>query len=170
MVDVSRSEDTIKRVHDFILSSLRPFRLGKEAVRVAIVSYSSTAQFELIFKKGITKKAIEEALSNLVPREGGRRVDVALYQSVVEWRSGLPRNVIVFVDGPVIDNLRYLKLMVIYLIRRGLQLHFIATKPVNKAFIDAVTTASSRVYVLPHDASLNQYLDVVIPSVTRAGM
>ena len=170
MIDVSRSEATINRVHDFILSSLRPFRLAKEGVRVAILSYSSTAQFELRFKKGITKKAIEEALSNLAPREGGRRVDVALYQSVVDWRSGLPRNVIVFVDGPVTDNLRYLRRLVLYLIRHGLQLHFIATKPVNKAFIDAVTTAKSRVYVLPPSASLNRYLDVVIPSVTRAGM
>ena len=170
MVDVSRSRDTINRVQDFILSSLGPFRLGKEGVRVAILSYSSTAQFELRFRDGTTKKAIQEALRNLAPREGGRRVDVALYQSVVEWRNGLPRNVIVFVDGPVVDNLRYLKQMVIYLIRRGLQLNFIATKPVNKPFIDAVTTASSRLYILPPDASLNQYLSVVIPSVTRAGM
>lgn len=137
---------------------------------MAILSYSSTATFELTFKKGVTKEAIEEALKGLTQREGGRLVDVALYQSVVEWRYGLPRNAIVFVDGPVVDNLRYLRLMLFYLVRRGLRVNFIAMSPVNKKFVDAVTTHGSHVYTLSPGASLNRYLHLVIPAVTRYGM
>ena len=170
MIDTSRSEDSIQRIREFILSSLAPFRLAKEGTRVAILSYGSTAMFDLTFKNGITKKAIENALKDLSSKKDIRRVDVALYQSVVDFRNGLPRNIIVFVDGNVTRNLRYLRLLVLYIIRRGIQVNFIATSPVNAAFVHAVTTASSRVYTLPRDANLNQYLNLVIPSVTRTGM
>ena len=144
--------------------------MSKEGVRVALLTYSSTAKFDLSFRDGVSKKAVADAVKDITPREGGRRVDIALYQSVVDWRRGLPRNAVVFVDGSVTRNLAYLRQMIRYLNRRGLVINFIATSTVNRDFIEAVTAEKSKVHVLRPGENLNRYLHLVIPRQSKLGM
>ena len=168
-MDTTVNEDSIRQMRNFILDTLPAFNLSRLGVRVAILPYSGTARFALKFKQGITKTAIENALKSIAPSNDGRLVSNALLKSITEFRWGVPRNVIVFVNGPVTGRLTYLRRVILYINRHGMDAVFLAKGNVNKDFINAVSTSKSIVKILQPGENPNRYLHLVIPSATKSG-
>eukprot|EP00794_Sanderia_malayensis_P014924 gene14924-16466_t len=167
MVDVAGKEDSIRAMADFIAQSLPAYNITKNNVRVSLVTYSSEASINLPLNKGTSSGAIQEALKNLAPKQKGRRVDTALYQSIRNWRY-VPRNVILFVNGPSTENLSYLKRMVAYLGRHGVQIDVVANDKAKKELLATMTSAGANVIVVKPSEYLNKALHVIQPSPTRA--
>ena len=167
-MDTSESEETIRKMKNFILQSLPAFNISEKSVRISIVTYSGDAIIHLPFREGVTESKVNEALQNIAPSNAGKRLDTALYQAVTDWRD-VPRNVILFMNGPSTVKADYVKKMVGYLRDRGVQINIIAKPAVGKDLIDALKSAGANVAVVQPGGNVDQFLHLVQPLPSKSG-